>query len=314
MVSPRPSRSAVDERLRRGERAVQGERCQPGDRVAAAVPRGGRRSRSPRPRSPAGRATTRTPVSNGSQVPDRSQTRSARRRAAPRTGSAARCAVASATGASRPTIRRARSTTWIRPSQWGRWARRTRRWSVAAAGCELEHAGVAVDDDRAPVDAPSSTASTPGIGAGGEVARASPASRADRRTGGARRRPPSATSRSARRRRPRSSLGAAWNVVRHARLSWRTLPKPGGERDVGDGEVGVVEQAAGEVGAARAGQLVGRDAEVLREQAAQVAAGDAEAGARGRPRCRSSSAPSRISWTARHTSSGPDRSTLGSLR
>jgi hypothetical protein len=35
------------------------------------------------------------------------------------------------------------------------------------------------------------------------------------------------------------------------------------ERDVGRGEVGVVQQAAGEVRATGPGELVGRDAEVL---------------------------------------------------
>ncbi len=64
-----------------------------------------------------------------------------------------------------------------------------------------------------------------------------------------------------------------------ARWSWRTLPKPGGEGDVGDGQVGVVEQAAGEVGPAGAGQRVGRHAQVLGEQAPEVAGRDADAGA-----------------------------------
>ena len=58
------------------------------------------------------------------------------------------------------TIRRARSTRWISPSQWGRWATST-RWSVPAPG-QLEHARVAVDDDRAAVGAVADASRRPG--------------------------------------------------------------------------------------------------------------------------------------------------------
>ena len=87
------------------------------------------------------------------------------------------------------------------------------------------------------------------------------------------------TRRSVTRRRARSSVGVARKMSRQARLSWRTLPKPLAKATSATVRSVSSRRRRAKWAAARARQLVGRDAEVLGEQPAQVAGGHAEPGA-----------------------------------
>ena len=190
----------------------------------------------------------RTPVSNGSQVPG--TRRPGRATSGPMTGSAARWAAAAVVSASRPAMRRARSAMWMRPSQYGRWARSSE--VVATAGDQLEDPGLAVDDDRAAVDV-AVDALDPGDGPGGEVGEQggpvqgpregqaqAEAAVGDQPVGNPAARPAGRSGRPGTR--PAGPVELA------------DAAEPGGEGDVGHGEVGVVEEAAGEVGPARSGR------------------------------------------------------------
>jgi hypothetical protein len=67
----------------------------------------------------------------------------------------------------------------------------------------------------------------------------------------------------------------------HLPVELAEAAEPGRERHVGDRQVGVVEQPAGEVRPPRAGELVRRHAEVLVEQPPQMARRQRQPGAEG---------------------------------
>ena len=130
-----------------------------------------------------------------------------------------------------------------------------------------------------------STASTPGISAGrGTSSNSCHASGG--RYGTRSSSPPSTTSRSGRRRLARSSLGVNWKISCTTRFIWRTVLKPAARRDLRHREIGVVEQAAGEVRAPRAGHLARRRADVLARRGGADGARSRRDARRGRLRSR----------------------------
>ena len=169
-------------------------------------------------------------------------------------------------------MRRARCATCTSSSQCGRWA--CSREVVVGPGPQLEHAGVATDDDRAPVRA-SGDVLDARDGAGCEV-------------GDERLPVEGAAEGETQEQAPvrGETVGLAAPGAQLARRLAEDLhagpvelaqaAEAGGEGDLGNGQVGVVEQPAGEMHPRRARQPVGRHANVCDEESSQVPGRDAD--------------------------------------
>ena len=145
---------------------------------------------------------------------------------------------------------------------------------VVAASPELEHAGVATDDDRASVRAAGDMLDA-GDGTGREVGghrlpveEAAEGETQEEAAVGGEAVGLAAPGAQLARRLAEDLLARAVELAQAA--------EAGGESDLGDGQVGVVEQPAGEVHPRRARQPVGRHADVRVEESAQMPGRDTE--------------------------------------